>query len=66
MAILRMVIELDQGKTRGLKETLDTPRPDEEDVFTASDRWLTTLHEQHKCADRIIVLIKDIIAAGVQ
>lgn len=67
MAILRMVIELDHGKTRGLKETLDTPREDE-DIFTAADRWLTTLHEQQKCAERIIVLIKDVIAAasGVQ
>jgi DNA-binding transcriptional MerR regulator len=67
MAILRMVIELDHGKTRGLRETLDTPREDE-DIFTAADRWLTTLHEQQKCAERIIVLIREVIAApsGVQ
>ncbi len=67
MAILRMVLELEQGKTRGLKETLDTPREDE-DIFTAADRWLTTLHEQQTCAERIIALIKDVIAAslGVQ
>jgi DNA-binding transcriptional MerR regulator len=67
MAILRMFIELDRGKTRGLKETLDTPREDE-DIFTAADRWLTTLHEQQKCAERIIVLIQEVIAAasGVQ
>lgn len=63
MAILRMVIELDHGKTRGLKETLDTPREDE-DIFTAADRWLTTLHEQQKCAHRIIALINDVIAAA--
>lgn len=67
MAILRMVIELDRGKRRGLKETLDTPREDE-DIFTAADRWLTTLHEQQKCAERIILLIKGVMAAhpGVQ
>lgn len=67
MAILRMFIELDQGKTRGLKETLNTPREDE-DIFTAADRWLTTLHEQQKCAERIIVFVQDLIAAasGVQ
>lgn len=63
MAILRMVIELDQGKTRGLKQTLDTPREDE-DIFSAADRWLTTLHEQEKCAERVIVLIQEVIMAA--
>jgi len=32
MAILRMFIELDGGKRRGLKKVLDTPREDE-DIF---------------------------------
>ena len=62
MAMLRMFIELDRGKTRGLKKTLDTPRPDE-DIFTAADRWLTTLHEQEKCARQIILLIEQVIDA---
>lgn len=61
MAILRMVIELDRGKTRGLKETLDTAREDE-DIFTAADRWLTTLQEQQKCAERIIALIQELMS----
>jgi DNA-binding transcriptional MerR regulator len=59
MAILRMFIELDAGNTRGLKKVLDTPRPDE-DIFTAADRWLTTLNEQKKLAERVIQLIEEI------
>ena len=62
MAILRMFIELDGGNTRDLKKVLDTPREDEE-IFTAADRWLTTLHEQEKLAQRVIRLIEEIIAS---
>lgn len=62
MAILRMFIELDQGKTRGLRETLDTPREDE-DIFSATDRWLTTLHEQQTCAERVIELIQEMLTS---
>lgn len=61
MAILRMFIELDGGKTRGLKKVLDTPREDE-DIFTASDHWLTTLHAQEKLAKWVIQLIEEVIA----
>jgi DNA-binding transcriptional MerR regulator len=63
MAILRMFIELDKGNTRDLKQTLDTPRADE-DIFTAADHWLTTLSEQEKLAQRVIRLIEEIIATG--
>lgn len=63
MAILRMFIELDKGNTRDLKKTLDTPRPDE-DIFTAADRWLTTLHEQKDMAQRVIRMIEEMIATG--
>jgi DNA-binding transcriptional MerR regulator len=49
MAMLRMFLELDAGRTRDLKTVLDTPREDE-DIFGAADRWLTTLHEQQKLA----------------
>jgi hypothetical protein len=62
MSILRMFIELDKGDTRDLKKTLDTPRADE-DIFTAADHWLTTLHEQKKLAQRVIQLIEEIIAS---
>jgi DNA-binding transcriptional MerR regulator len=59
MAILRMFLELDKGNTRGLKKTLDTPRPDE-DIFSAADRWLTTLHAQEQMARQVIELINEI------
>ena len=61
MAMLRMFIELDKGNMRDLKKTLDTPREDE-DIFSAADQWLTTLHEQEKLAQRVIQLIKGMIA----
>ncbi len=60
MAILRMFLELDRGNTRDLKKTLDTPRP-EEDIFSAADRWLTTLHAQEKMAWSVIAFIQDLI-----
>jgi DNA-binding transcriptional MerR regulator len=60
MAMLRMFIELDGGKTRGLKKVLDTPRADE-DIFTAADHWLTTLKGQEKLAQQVIKLILEIV-----
>ena len=60
MAMLRMFIELDGGNTRNLKKVLDTPRPDE-DIFTAADNWLTTLHGQEKLAKHVVKMIKEII-----
>lgn len=63
MAILRMFIELDKGNTRDLKKTLDTPRADE-DIFTAADHWLTTLHGQEKLAHQVIQLIEEMIASS--
>jgi DNA-binding transcriptional MerR regulator len=62
MAILRMFLELDAGKTRDLKKILDTPRPDE-DIFSAADRWLTTLHAQQHLARQVIKLIEEKLAA---
>jgi hypothetical protein len=64
MSILRMCLELDTGRTRDLKTVLDTPREDE-DIFRAADRWLTTLQEQEKLAQRVIQLIeKQIVSKG--
>ena len=37
MAILRMLIHLDEGGNTNLSDMLDTPHPDE-DVYTAADR----------------------------
>jgi DNA-binding transcriptional MerR regulator len=62
MSILRMFLELDRGNTRDLKKTLDTPRPDE-DIFSAADRWLTTLHAQETMARQVIELINEITAS---
>jgi DNA-binding transcriptional MerR regulator len=62
MAILRMFIELDGGKKRGLKKILDTPREDE-DIFTAADHWLTTLCAQEKLVKNVIKMIKGITKA---
>jgi hypothetical protein len=58
MAMLRMFIELDEGKTHDLKKALDTPREDE-DIFTAADHWLTTLHGQEKLSRQVIQLIEN-------
>jgi DNA-binding transcriptional MerR regulator len=58
-AILRMLIQLDQGETTDLRRALDTPRPDE-DVYLASDRWLSTLADQEERAHTIIALIEEI------
>jgi DNA-binding transcriptional MerR regulator len=63
MAILRMFLELDRGNTRDLKKTLDTPRPDE-DIFSAADRWLTTLHAQEEMARQVIKLINEITTSN--
>ena len=57
MAILRMFIALDGGDTHNLKKILDTPRKDE-DIFSAADHWLTTLHEQEKLAERVIQMVE--------
>jgi hypothetical protein len=54
------LVQLDRGETTDLRRALDTPRPDE-DAFTASDRWLSTLAEQEKRAHTIIALVEEMI-----
>ena len=61
MAILRMVIQFDQGQRQNLRETLDTPRPDE-DVYYAADRWLSALDEGERRALVVISQIQAMIA----
>lgn len=61
MAILRMLLQFDRGLRSGLRVPLDTPPPDE-DLYTAADRWLSTLAEQERVAQRLIALIEEIIA----
>jgi DNA-binding transcriptional MerR regulator len=60
MAILRMLIQLDQGRHSGLGAVLDTPGPDE-DIYTAADRWLTTLLDQEQRSNEIIRQIEIMI-----
>ena len=59
-AILRMLIQLDQGETTDLRRALDTPRPDE-DAFLASDRWISTLADHEQRALRMIDLLEDFL-----
>jgi DNA-binding transcriptional MerR regulator len=59
-AILRMLIQLDQGETTGLRRALDTPRPDE-DLYTAADHWISTLTDEEQRARAIIALVDEII-----
>ncbi len=53
MAILRMLLQLDQGTADNLRQAIDTPAPDE-DVYSAADRWLSALTEQEQRAMDII------------
>jgi DNA-binding transcriptional MerR regulator len=59
-AILRMLLQLDQDEKTDLRHALDTPRPDE-DVYLASDRWLSTLADQEQRAHTILTLVEEII-----
>ncbi|MDQ6659667.1 MAG: MerR family DNA-binding transcriptional regulator [Chloroflexota bacterium] len=59
-AILRMLIQLDEGEKTDLRHALDTPRPDE-DAYLASDRWISTLIDQEQRAHTIIALMEEII-----
>jgi DNA-binding transcriptional MerR regulator len=64
-AILRMLIQLDRGDKSDLRHALDTPRPDE-DVYQASDRWLSTLNDQEQRAQTIIALVEEMIQKQAQ
>ena len=60
MAILRMVLELDQGRGDNLRQALDTPRPDE-DAYSASDQWLSALAEHEQRAKDMIAQLEEMI-----
>ena len=59
-AILRMLLQLDQGEKSDLRHALDTPRSDE-DVYLASDRWLSALADHEQRAHTIINLLAEMI-----
>lgn len=53
MAMLRMLIQLDSGNAEDLRGALDTPSPDE-NVYSAADRWLSTLSSLEQRAMELI------------
>ncbi len=61
MAILRMLMRLDQGETEDLREVLDTPRPDE-DIFFVTDQLLSTLADLAQKSKQTIDLLGKTIA----
>ena len=56
-----MVLRLDKGQTEGLRQVLDTPRPDEDAIY-AADRWLSTLAANQARAADIIAQLEAMIA----
>ncbi len=60
MAILRMLLQFDQGKNVNLRQVLDTPRPDE-DVYFATDRWLSTLETHQKRANELVNQLQEMV-----
>jgi len=60
MAILRMLLKLDQGCIDNLRLVLDTPREDE-DIYTAADHWISTLASQEGKSYKIIELLEIMI-----
>ncbi len=63
MAVLRMLLHLDRGKGENLRQVLDTPPPDE-DVYSAADRWLSTLTAFEERATDLITLLEKMICKG--
>ncbi len=61
MAILRMLLHLDQQRAGDLRTVLDTP-PADEDVYSAADRWLSTLVGLEQRAMDLIAQLEDMIS----
>lgn len=62
MAILRMFLRLDAGQTADLGQVLDTPDADE-DIFSAADRWLSSLLSHQEMANQVFRLIDEHISS---
>ena len=60
MAILRMMRALDSGQDADLRQTLDTPHPDE-DVYLAADQWLSALSDLQARALEVIDQLETMI-----
>jgi len=61
MAILRMLMHLDQGETGDLRRVLDTPREDE-DVYFVTDQLLSALENLEVKSQQVITLLGETIA----
>ena len=60
MAILRMLLEFDEGHTADLRKVLDTPRSDE-DLYHVADQWLSTLTDVELRARKAIEILHEMI-----
>jgi DNA-binding transcriptional MerR regulator len=60
MAVLRMMLHFDRGEGGDLRRVLDTPREDE-DAYSAADRWLSTLAELEARALDLIAQLEAMI-----
>lgn len=58
MAIYRMLNQLDADSSTNIKHALDTTRPDE-DVFHATDHWLSTLGTIQESAPKMIEILEN-------
>jgi DNA-binding transcriptional MerR regulator len=61
MAILRMLMRLDQGEKEDLRHVLDTPREDE-DIYFVTDQLLSTLADLEMKSQQVISLLGETIA----
>lgn len=65
LSILRMLTRLDHGTAGDLRRDLDSP-PEDDDIQTAADRWLTTLSGEEQRAHTLIRLIEDRLARATE
>jgi DNA-binding transcriptional MerR regulator len=61
MSILRMMLEFDRGRKTDLCKVLDTPRQDE-DVYSVTDKWISSLAEVEKKARTGIKILEEMIS----
>jgi DNA-binding transcriptional MerR regulator len=59
-AILRMMNHVDAGRAGDLRAVLDTPEP-EDDIVSATDRWISALRETEAEAREVVDQLKKMI-----
>ena len=60
MSILRMMTHLDRGDQELPSRVIDAPRGDET-VYSATDRWLSSLREAARRAARLFCAIEELM-----